>query len=232
MTEIIANNNIEELNQKAAQIISDSILKLSNEKNRIIIGIVGGRSVSGIFNELKNLEIPWEKVHIFMVDEKLVPIDDEQNNFLLAKKAFIDTLVRLGNLPSGNVHPFIINEEKDDLGIMDYSEELKFHGSRFDIILLSSGEDGHIGALYPNHSSIEDESDYFIKMNDSPKPPKNRMSASKKLLKKSQVSVIMFLGEEKRDALELFKDKKIKEKSCPAKIVNDIEKSYLLTNIL
>ena len=230
MTEIIVDKR-ENLEQKAADIISDSINNLLKKQETVVLAIPGGRSVTGIFKNLKEKNIPWKKAHIFIVDERLVPIDHKESNFRLAKESFIEELINKGLLPKENTHPFILNKSEPDSGISAYQEEIKKHGSIYDIVLLSSGEDGHIGALYPSHHSIKDNSDYYITMHDSPKPPKDRMTMSKKLLSKSKVAILLFFGEGKRQAYNKFLDKSINISSCPAKLINQIKHSYVLTDL-
>lgn len=230
MTEIIVSE-IRNLEEKAAEIISDSINILLKQQETVVLAVPGGRSVSGIFGQLKGKKIPWKKVHIFMVDERLVPINSKESNFKLVKKTLIWGLAKKGILPQKNIHPFIPNKNKSDFGISSYKEELNKHGGIYDITLLSSGEDGHIAALYPAHHSIKDESEYYIIMHDSPKPPKNRMTMSKNLLLKSKVVILLFLGETKREAYTKFLDKSININSCPAKLVNSIKDSYILADL-
>ena len=105
------------------------------------------------------------------------------------------------------------------------------NGGKYDIILVSSGEDGHIGALYPNHHSIHNESSDLISMNDSPKPPKNRMSISKKFLLKSKIGVLILVGDMKRKTYSNFLDKEIDITKCPAKLITQLPKSIVLTDI-
>jgi len=71
---------------------------------------------------------------------------------------------------------------------------------KFDLILISSGEDGHVAALFPNHHSVRKQAEYFLTMNDSPKPPPERMTASLSLLKRSTIALVLFYGEGKKDA--------------------------------
>ena len=96
---------------------------------------------------------------------------------------------------------------------------------------MSSGEDGHVAALYPNHHSIRNDSDFFLSMRDSPKPPKDRMTMSRKLLTKSKIVILLFFGEIKEDAYRKFLDGNIDVDSCPAKLVLSIKDSYVLTNL-
>ncbi|MDK1031047.1 MAG: 6-phosphogluconolactonase, partial [Planctomycetia bacterium] len=179
---IIYDRNICALQRAAAELITDSIVGLLAEKELVVLAVPGGRSVSGIFALFRAQDIPWRKVHIFMVDERLVPLSDDRSNFKLAREGFTDALVAEGKLPQENVHPFVFDGSKEDSGLAGYEEELRDLGGACDIVLLSSGEDGHIGALYPNHHSFRDESEFYVAMHDSPKPPPDRMTMSRKLL--------------------------------------------------
>ena len=230
MTETILKLTTEEIYKTAADKIAEAIIELAKEKDYVVLAVPGGRSVSGTFAELKKHDLPWEKIHIFIVDERLVPIDHEDSNFRLAKQGFIDGLVQEGTLPEENIHPFIFNSETEDKGITDYEQELRMHGGKYHIVLLSSGEDGHIGALYPNHHSINNGSDFFLIMNDSPKPPPDRMTMSRELLSKASVAIIIFAGEGKKEALRLFQDQTTTIEECPAKLVQKVGKSYAITD--
>jgi len=68
------------------------------------------------------------------------------------------------------------------------------------VVLLSSGEDDHIASLFPNHETIKYNKDFFISTKTSPKPPKNRMSSSRKLLSKTKVSILLFFSKSKKQA--------------------------------
>lgn len=219
---IISEKNQEKLFSKVADIIEASIGEILKEKKIIVFGVPGGRSMPGIFSELTRRNIDWERIHIFMVDERMVPIDDQQSNFKLAKEYLIDRL----KIPSSNVHPFVLEK-----GINAYSQELKKVGGFYDIMLLSAGEDGHVGALYPNHHSIRDDSEYFIQMNDSPKLPPKRMSCSRKLLMSTKVAILLFMGVAKKDAFEKFKNN-AEVNELPASMVRSIKDSYVFTDLV
>ncbi|MGM5483457.1 MAG: 6-phosphogluconolactonase [Nanobdellota archaeon] len=210
----------EELEKKAASIIT------RKSKNSLVLAIPGGSSVYGIFKQLLKEDIEWKNVHIFMIDERIVPINHEKSNFRQAKESFLQILLDKKKIPESNVHPY--TPEK---GIKNYQEELEKVGGKFDIILLSSGEDCHIASLYPEHHSIRDNSDYFIEMEDSPKDPPKRMSSTRKLLLKSEVSILLFLGENKREAFHKYMDKNYNIEQCPCKIADKSPETYILTNI-
>lgn len=230
MINILYNETAPE--KTAAETIAKSIKSLLQKQPQVVLAVPGGRSVPEIFKLLRNdATVPWEKVHIFMVDERLVPLEHEQSNFRLAKENLISPLVKSGKLPKDNVHPFVYDKEKTGAGLDEYENELKEYEGAYDIVLLSSGEDGHIGALYPKHHSVRDESEFYLIMHDSPKLPKDRMTMSRKLLLKSKVAVLLFFGEAKREAYESFVDWSKDYEQCPARLVKLIDNHYVITDI-
>ena len=160
-----------------------------------------------------------------MVDERLVSIKDKESNFRLVKEGLSEAI------SNSNLHPFVYDESSDDSGLKSYEEEIRKFGGSFDIVLVSSGEDGHIGALYPNHSSIVNNSDILISMTNSPKPPSKRMSISRKFLLKTKIGILLFKGEIKKQAYINFLDETLDYKKCPAKLISKLPESYVLTNI-
>ena len=222
MTEIITEKDESILAERAVQILSEQINLILGEKDKVVLAIPGGRSVQGIFKLLSKEDIPWSKIHIFMVDERLVHLDDKESNFRLATESFIDKLIQEGKLPEENVHPFKFEE-----GIEAYEGELKKLGGKFDCIILGVGEDGHVAALFP-HLSINDDSEYFLTLENSPKPPKQRMTSSRKLLEKAEFAIALFIGKGKKDAFNNYKNKTIDD--CPAKLIDEIDNAFVLTD--
>jgi len=231
MTDLIIKPERSELAATAAEILAESIEDVLNQKDFAVVGVVGGSSVAGVFESLKNERVDWPSVHVFMADERLVPIEDGESNYEVLKECLVDELVDLGEIPAENVHPLNYDETQGDNAQTSYAQELKRYGGAFDIVLLSAGEDGHVAGLFPNHHSIADESDYFITFDDSPKPPPQRVSASRKLLLRSKTALLLFVGESKREALTKFTSSNVDVNACPAKLVYSIRDSYALTDL-
>jgi 6-phosphogluconolactonase len=232
MVNIIHTRSKESVANSASEKLIGAISALAREKEHVTIALCGGRNVQGIFEQmLKAKRVNWKKVHLFVVDERLVEITDEESNFLLMKKFLIDPLIVRGDLPKENAHPFIYEPARPDKGVIAYERELHKYGGRFDIVLLSAGEDGHIAGLYPNHHSVADESNYFLTMTDSPKPPKERMTTSRRLLLHSKVAILLFVGDAKREAYNKFRDMTVHHFDCPAKLVNGITESFVITDL-
>jgi 6-phosphogluconolactonase len=199
--------------------IEDSAKQILKSKNEIILGFTGGRSIKGLFPALRYLKIPWDKTHIFMVDERLVPIDSPESNFRQLKEELLNYI----KVPVHNIHPLIGDVES-------YEKEFKEKGGCFDIAIMGVGEDGHVAALFP-HFTINNEAELFFKITNSPKPPPKRMSSSRKLLLKTKLGIFLFVGEAKKQAYENFKNKKLTIEDCPVKIAYELPESVLFIDL-
>lgn len=230
MVEYFHLGDTEEAYNAAADVISEAVGDLLEVKDKVVLAVPGGRNVGKVFENLRKKNLPWEKIHFFMVDERFVDFEAQESNYRILKENLVDQLLTDDKLPGSNIHPFVYEPEEDDDGLREYEEELKMVGGSFDIVLLSAGEDCHVGALFPDHHSIKNESDYFLTINDSPKTPKERMTSSRKLLERSKVALLLFLGEEKKGAYDKFTDEKLEVEQCPAKLINTIANSFVFTD--
>jgi 6-phosphogluconolactonase len=75
-------------------------------------------------------------------------------------------------------------------------------GSRFDAVILSMGEDGHIASLFPGHSEQLNSVNSAVAVDNSPKPPAVRVSIGVARLAKASAIYIFAVGESKRQALD------------------------------
>jgi len=221
---MLFQGSIGQMTEQAASVIVEATLDLLRIQKSVVIAVPGGRSVVEIFKNLRACDLPWERVHMFLLDERLVPIDHPESNYNLIKEHLG------GEVPPEVVHPFIYNVDNPKQSISDYEEQLDLCGGRFDIVLASSGEDGHIGSLFPNHHSVEEKQKGYILLDDAPKPPPGRMSASYQLIRQAGTGIVLFLGRGKRNALHNFLNTELSYIECPAKIMAKLQNYYLLTD--
>lgn len=225
------NGGRADLDAKGAEIVADRIERRAARQPNVVLGVVGGRSVGGIYKHLRDADLPWEQVHYFMADERLVPITSDESNFKLVRDDLIGTLIDSGKLPPENAHAFELDESLPDMGAGAYTDEFSNVGGKFDIAIMSAGEDGHTASLFPNHPSVEDESEGFIVVENSPKPPPRRISASRRMLERTSTALMIFYGEAKRDALAKFRDKSIDVLGCPSKVVITLDEAFVITDL-
>ena len=80
------------------------LARIANNSDRVAICLTGGSSPKRLYellgNEPYHSQIPWDRVHWFIGDERFVAADDPRNNMAMARQAFLDACA-----PAANVHP-------------------------------------------------------------------------------------------------------------------------------
>lgn len=221
----------DDLDQRAARQVAEAIGRAAASQAQVVLGVVGGRSVGGIYRHLAAQDLPWERVHVFLADERLVPITSDESNFKLVRTDLLQSVIASGKFPEANAHAFEFDAAQPEAGVAAYSATLARLGGRFDVAILSAGEDGHCASLFPGHPSSADESEHFILVENSPKPPPRRISAARRLLQRTPLGLMVFYGEDKRAALVKFRDPAIGVLDCPSKVVESMARGVVLTDL-
>lgn len=220
---MIINGNRTELEKRAATIFADHVSDLLKTQGHVVAGLVGGTSVAGVYKGIKKQPLPWDRIHFFMADERVVDINHPDSNFTL-----VDNIFR--KVASVHLHPCFSDKKKDDFGASDYTSLLKKYGGVLDLLILSCGEDGHVASLFPAHSSVLSGEKGFVAVMDSPKPPAERISASKNLLLQAKVALLLVMGTGKHHIIDRCFDEKISIEKCPAKLIRKIPDHYIFTD--
>ena len=120
--------------------------------------VSGGTTPKPMFQKLAATRFPWDKVHIFWVDERSVPPTDVASNFKLAD----DFLIQPAHIPHRNVHR-VMGELPPAAAAKRYAGEIReffgLEGSempRFDVVHRGMGPDAHSASLFPGEPLIDD----------------------------------------------------------------------------
>ncbi len=121
----------------------------------------GGKTPIDLYHDLSEMKemLPWGKTHIFLVDERFVPLEHRDSNSRMLRETLLDHIP----IPRENIH-FIPTERLTlQASAEAYEEDLKkfFRLSEdqipeFDFLLLGLGEDGHTASLFPGAPVLEE----------------------------------------------------------------------------
>lgn len=148
-----------------------------------VVALSGGRISLRVFAALADLAahggLDLASARFFWADERCVPPDHPDSNFLTAKTLLLDP----AGVPPDHIHR-IRGEDEPNKAAARASAALRDATGAdpgnmpvADLILLGMGEDGHVASLFPGHDAIlADESPVFLPVENSPKPPPRRIT--------------------------------------------------------
>ncbi len=186
------------------------IERIEANPGRIAICMTGGSSPKRLYELLATepyrSEIPWDRVHWFIGDDRFVPSSDPLNNMSMARTAFLDACA-----PLANVHPIKTDTASPDEAAALYARELQsFYGADkldsakplFDLVLLGVGPDGHVASLFPGYPAIEVKDRWVVGVPEAHvKPFVPRVSLTLAPLASCREMLFLMSGEDKRAIL-------------------------------
>jgi 6-phosphogluconolactonase len=168
----------------------------------------------------------WRTTHFFLADERRVPLEHPESNYRRVRKTLLDPLLSRKQICEDNIHAMDMSLSPRKTAQI-YSRELEALNGSFDLALLSAGEDGHVAGIFPK-KSYPDKA-VFTFFENSPKAPKQRFTASPRLLSGTRFAIVLFAGDAKRDALRHFLDSTA-EAGTAKKILKKIANLTILTD--
>jgi 6-phosphogluconolactonase len=173
---MVANTNREIIIVADGKAIAETALqrlikRLKDAKDRAAVCLTGGSSPEGLYRLLAEepwrSEVPWDRVHWFMGDDRFVPEDDPLSNMGMARRLFLDKV----RAPRGNVHPIPTDANDPERGANLYQDTLqKFYGAErldparplFDLVLMGVGPDGHTASLFPGSRALDEKERWVV----------------------------------------------------------------------
>lgn len=127
---------------------------------RFSVSLSGGNSPKKLHSLLAaapfSTQIDWTKVDFFFGDERNVPQDDKDSNYLMAKQTLFEPL----NIPDSQIFPVetaLGPEEAAKAYTKTILEYFKGREPRFDLIILGLGDNSHTASLFPHTPVLHDD---------------------------------------------------------------------------
>ncbi|MFM6974852.1 MAG: 6-phosphogluconolactonase [Agromyces sp.] len=183
---------------------------LSTHDGPMHIALTGGRTGAATLNAIGALPsqaIDWSRIHLWWGDERWLPGGDAERNDEVARTALLDRIT----IPTQNVHRVAASDSglSLDEAAAAYRAELESFSVNgwghpaFGLVFLGVGPDGHIASLFPHRVGISVEDMPAIAVHDSPKPPSERVSLTRRVLNSADYVWLMLTGADKAAALGL-----------------------------
>jgi len=160
----------------------------------------GGKTPTLLFSLLAGKyqnEVPWQKIHFWWGDERMVPTDDPESNFGVVDKLLFSKIDLSNNQIhriKGEANPV---EEAKRYGIEIQSlVPINKDWPEFDLIMLGLGDDGHTASIFPSQMQLM-ESDKITGIAFHPITGQPRITLTGKVLNNAKKVAFLVSGESK-----------------------------------
>ena len=174
--------------QRGAEIFASAAAAAIAERGLFTFAVSGGRTPWAMFADLAG-KLPWEKVTIFQVDERIAPDGDPDRNLTQLQRS----------LPPGgaaDVRAMPVWAEDLEAAAAMYAAALP---ERLDLVHLGLGPDGHTASLIPG-DPVLDVSDRDVAVTGEYQG-RRRMTLTYPALNRARQILWLVTGEDKVDAL-------------------------------
>lgn len=208
-----------------AQALADLFITTGNlamaDRGSFTVALAGGNTPRAAY-ELLGTEplveqISWSDVFIYFGDERCVPPADEQSNYRMAQKAFLNSIP----IPPANVHR-IAGEIDPGHAANEYASLLRAdlgNAPQFDLVLLGLGADGHTASLFPGSApTIDDQA--LVRAVYSQSQMMWRVTITPKVINLARTVAFAIEGPDKADALAAVYEGPLDPIKYPAQIVH------------
>ena len=188
---------------KCANLILETLAEALKHSATATLAISGGSTPRLLFADLARASFPWQKVHIFWVDERCVPPTDDKSNFKLAN----DSWFAPAAFPTANLHR-VFGELEPAEGAKKYVADIKefFHLPEgklpvFDVLHRGMGPDAHTASLFPGEPLIANRTDIATNVWVE-KFQMHRVTLLPGVLLAAKTTVLQVCGTDKVDAVK------------------------------
>nr|WP_067057869.1 6-phosphogluconolactonase [Mucilaginibacter sp. L294] len=212
-----------------ASYFADAAKQAIEARDRFSVALSGGSSPKKLHELLASEyrdKIEWNKVYFFFGDERDVPLNDAQSNYLMAKQTLFDPL---------GIDPSHVYAVQTALGAeeaaIDYTRHLigffDGHNASFDLVILGLGDNSHTASLFPHTSVLTDES-ASVQALYIDEVKMNRITFTAPLINNAHHIAFLVYGAGKAEAVKHILEDKKNIQEYPAQLIQGTDLQWFL----
>lgn len=176
------------LAQAGATFIAECASRTIAARGEFRVALSGGRTPIPTWQRLATLDLAWESITIFQVDERVAPEGDPDRNLTGLRDGLFPRTPRIVAMP--------VHELDLDAAAAHYAAGLP---DRFDLVQLGLGPDGHTASLVAGDAGL-DVADRLVTVTGEYQG-RRRMTFTYPALARADETLWIVSGEDTRDAL-------------------------------
>ena len=189
--------------RKAAAVIAAAARAATSSRGRFIMAVSGGHTPWLMLRALAGEELPWKRLHVVQVDERVAQAGDPDRNLAHLRASLLDHAPLLPD----HIYAMPVEAADLDRAAEQYALTLRdVAGSPpvFDLVHLGLGPDGHTASLVPG-DPVLDITDADVAVTGA-YHGRRRMTLTFPIINRSRLVLWLVTGSEKAATLVRLRD--------------------------
>jgi len=185
--------------REAAAIVAADARQAVVARGQFLVALSGGKTPWLMLRFLADEDVPWDKVHLVQVDERVAPAGHSDRNFTHLRESLLTRV----DLASDQVYAMPVESPDLEAAARRYScglEQIAGSPVVLDLIHLGLGSDGHTASLVPG-DPVLDVADADVALT-GPYQGRRRMTLTYPIINRSRRILWLVTGRDKAEPLD------------------------------